>query len=57
MSPRSKQSNGEDVPSQRKTTLKWNDDGELTSVDMTRVIARLSNPELTKCDLQDGSEG
>ena len=41
----------ERVPKQRKTTLKWNANGELTSVDMARVLDRLSKPELTTCEL------
>lgn len=52
--PNSKKNSNEKsgfVPPQRKTTLKWGSDGELSSIDMTRVLARLSNPELTKCDL------
>ena len=36
---------------QRKTTLKWNSDGELTSFDMTRIIHLLANKELTQCVL------
>ena len=40
-----------DPPAQRKTTLKWNVDGELSAVDMARILDRLSNPELTQCDL------
>ena len=40
-----------DPPAQSKTTLKWNVDGELSSVDMARIIDRISNPDLTKCDL------
>ncbi len=39
------------VSKQRKTTLKWSSDGELSSVDMARILDRLSNPELTECDL------
>ncbi len=39
------------VSPQRKTTLKWSSDGELSAVDMTRILDRLANPELTKCDL------
>ena len=39
------------VSPQRKTTLKWSNDGELSAVDMTRILDRLANPELTKCDL------
>ena len=38
-------------PVQRKTTLKWSSDGELSAVDMARILDRLSNPELTQCDL------
>ena len=40
-----------DPPVQRKTTLKWSSNGELSAVDMTRILDRISNPELTKCDL------
>jgi hypothetical protein len=36
---------------QRKTTLKWDVNGELTAVDMVRVIDRLTQPELARCDL------
>jgi len=36
---------------QRKTTLKWSSDGELSSIDMTRILDKLSNPELLECDL------
>ena len=38
------------VSAQRKTTLKWSRDGELSAVDMTRILHRLANPELTECD-------
>ncbi len=37
--------------SQRKTTLKWGSNGELSAVDMARVLDQLTNPELTECDL------
>ena len=33
-------------PAQRKTTLKWNTNGELSSIDMARIINALSVPEL-----------
>ena len=36
---------------QRKTTLKWGSNGELSSLDMTRILDKLSQPELTQCDL------
>ena len=36
---------------QRKTTLKWNINGELSSIDMTRIINALSIKELKECEL------
>ena len=36
---------------QRKTTLKWNINGELSSIDMTRIINALSVKELSECEL------
>ena len=38
-------------PVQRKTTLKWNSNGELSSIDMTRIINSLSVRELKECEL------
>ncbi len=38
-------------PIQRKTTLKWTSDGELSSIDMARIINLLANKELTQCVL------
>tara|TARA_B100001250_G_scaffold345386_1_gene314785 strand:+ start:1211 stop:1393 length:183 start_codon:yes stop_codon:yes gene_type:complete len=38
-------------PIQRKTTLKWSSDGELSSVDMARILDGLANKELTQCSL------
>ncbi len=38
-------------PIQRKTTLKWSSDGELSSIDMTRILELLANKELTQCVL------
>ena len=38
-------------PAQRKTTLKWNINGELSSIDMARIINALSVPELKECEL------
>ena len=34
-----------------KTTLKWNSNGELTSIDMARILDLLSKKELTQCVL------
>ena len=36
---------------QRKTTLKWNINGELSSIDMARIIKDLSVKELSECEL------
>ena len=38
-------------PAQRKTTFKWNADGELSSIDMARIINTLSDVELKECEL------
>jgi len=38
-------------PIQRKTTLKWSSDGELSSIDMARILQLLANKELTQCVL------
>ena len=38
-------------PAQRKTTLKWNINGELSSIDMVRIINSLSELELKECEL------
>ncbi len=45
---------------QRKTTLKWSSNGELSSIDMARILDKLKNPDLTQCDLTcstDASSG
>ena len=36
---------------QRKTTLKWNSNGELSELDMLRILDKLSTAELHQCDL------
>ena len=36
---------------QRKTTLKWNINGKLSSIDMARIIKALSVKELSECEL------
>ena len=38
-------------PIQRKTTLKWCSDGELSSIDMASILQLLANKELTQCVL------
>ena len=42
---------------QRKTTLKWNTNGELSSTDMARVLQVLSKPELLSCDFSCALKG
>ena len=42
--------------SQRKTTLKWNINGELSSIDMARILEALSVKELTQCELACNTE-
>ena len=36
---------------QRKTTLKWNSDGDLSEIDMLRVLDKISSNELNQCEL------
>ena len=36
---------------QRKTTLKWNSDGELSEIDMLRIIEKISSNDLNQCEL------
>ena len=36
---------------QRKTTLKWRSNGELSEIDMLRILEKLSSSELNQCQL------
>jgi len=36
---------------QRKTTLKWNSNGELSEIDMLRILEKISYSDLNKCEL------
>jgi len=36
---------------QRKTTLKWNSNGDLSEIDMLRILDRISTSELNQCEL------
>ena len=36
---------------QRKTTLKWKDNGDLSEIDMLRILDKISLNELNACDL------
>ena len=39
------------IPKQRKTTLKWATNGELSSIDMVRILDRLNDQDLTECEI------
>jgi len=39
------------IPQQRKTTLKWGRNGELSSIDMVRILDRLNDQNLTECEI------
>ncbi len=41
----------DNIPFQRKTTLKWNSDGSLSSIDMARILSCLEKTHLTECEL------
>ena len=36
---------------QRKTTLKWDTNGNLSEIDMLRILDKLSSYDLNKCQL------
>ena len=35
------------------TSLKWGSDGELSPVDLQKVVERLTNPDLIQCELDE----
>ena len=39
------------IPQQRKTTLKWGTNGELSPIDMVRILERLNDQDLTECEI------
>jgi len=41
-------------PHAASTSLKWGWDGELSPVDLQRVLERLCDPSLTECRIADG---
>ena len=43
-------------PKQRKTTLKWKSNGELSEFDMLRIVDRISKRELNRCELTCSKE-
>ena len=36
---------------QRKTTLKWKSNGDLSEIDMLRILDKISTAELNQCEL------
>ena len=48
---RSQENMSKKIPQQRKTTLKWGTNGELSEVDMVRILDRLNDQDLTKCEI------
>ena len=48
---RSQENMSKKVPQQRKTTLKWGTNGELSAVDMVRILDRLNDQDLTECEI------
>ena len=36
---------------QRKTTLKWKSNGDLSEIDMLRILEKLSSGDLNQCEL------
>ena len=36
---------------QRKTTLKWNSNGDLSEIDMLRIFDKISSAKLNQCEL------
>ncbi len=48
---RSNENMSKKIPQQRKTTLKWGSNGELSSLDMVRILDRLNDQDLTECEI------
>ena len=48
---RSQDNKSKKIPQQRKTTLKWGTNGELSALDMVRILDRLNDQDLTECEI------
>ena len=48
---RSQENKAKKIPQQRKTTLKWRTNGELSALDMIRILDRLNDQDLTECEI------
>ena len=53
---RSQEDKAKKIPQQRKTTLKWGTDGELSALDMVRILDRLNHQDLTECEISLDTE-
>ena len=55
---KSQEDKAKKIPQQRKTTLKWGTNGELSALDMVRILDRLNDNDLTECEipLETGKE-
>ena len=47
----SQENKSQKIPQQRKTTLKWGTNGELSALDMVRILDRLNDQDLTECEI------
>ena len=48
---RSQENKAKKISQQRKTTLKWGTNGELSALDMVRILDRLNDQDLTECEI------
>ena len=48
---RSQEKKSKNIPQQRKTTLKWGTNGELSAIDMVRILDRLNDQGLMECEI------
>ena len=48
---RSHEQKSKKLTQQRKTTLKWGADGELSALDMVSILDRLNDQDLTECEI------
>ena len=47
----SQENRSKKIPQQRKTTLKWGTNGELSALDMVRILDRLNDQDLIECKI------
>ena len=48
---RSQENKSIKITQQRKTTLKWGTNGELSELDMVRILDSLNDQDLTECEI------